>query len=66
MQLYKDTLKASLDNFNITLESWEQAAQDRSGGAASTLNQEKIIREAENQSMGQIVLISERRTTSYH
>ena len=26
---YKDTLKASLKDFNITTESWEQAAQDR-------------------------------------
>ena len=26
---YKDTLKASLQNFNIPTESWEQAAQDR-------------------------------------
>ena len=27
---YKDTVKASLKDFNIPLESWEQAAQDRS------------------------------------
>ena len=26
---YKDTLKASLKDFNIPIESWEQAAQDR-------------------------------------
>ena len=26
---YKDTLKASLKDFNIPTESWEQAAQDR-------------------------------------
>ena len=26
---YKDTLKASLNDFNIPIESWEQAAQDR-------------------------------------
>ena len=26
---YKDTLKASLEDFNIPTESWEQAAQDR-------------------------------------
>ena len=26
---YKDTLKASLKNFNIPTESWEQIAQDR-------------------------------------
>ena len=26
---YKDTLKASLKDFNISTESWEQAAQDR-------------------------------------
>ena len=26
---YKDTLKASLKDFNIPAESWEQAAQDR-------------------------------------
>ena len=26
---YKDTLKASLKDFNITTESWEQIAQDR-------------------------------------
>ena len=26
---YKDTLKASLKNFNISIESWEQIAQDR-------------------------------------
>ena len=26
---YKDTLKASLKDFNIQTESWEQAAQDR-------------------------------------
>ena len=26
---YKDTLKASLKDFNIPFESWEQAAQDR-------------------------------------
>ena len=26
---YKDTLKASLKDFNILTESWEQAAQDR-------------------------------------
>ena len=26
---YKDTLKASLEDFNISTESWEQAAQDR-------------------------------------
>ena len=28
-KLYKDTLKASLKDFNIPTESWEQAAQDR-------------------------------------
>ena len=28
-KLYKDTLKASLKDFNIPAESWEQAAQDR-------------------------------------
>ena len=27
---YKDTLKASLKDFNIPTESWEQIAQDRS------------------------------------
>ena len=27
---YKDTLKASLNDFNIPPESWEQIAQDRS------------------------------------
>ena len=26
---YKDTFKASLKDFNITTESWEQIAQDR-------------------------------------
>ena len=26
---YKDTLKASLNDFNIPTESWEQAAQDQ-------------------------------------
>ena len=26
---YKDTLKASLKDFNIPIDSWEQAAQDR-------------------------------------
>ena len=26
---YKDTLKASLKDFNIPTESWEQIAQDR-------------------------------------
>ena len=26
---YKDTLKASLKDFNISTETWEQAAQDR-------------------------------------
>ena len=26
---YKDTLKASLKDFNIPNDSWEQAAQDR-------------------------------------
>ena len=26
---YKDTLKASLEDFNFPIESWEQAAQDR-------------------------------------
>ena len=29
MKRYKDTLKASLKDFNIPIESWEQAAQDR-------------------------------------
>ena len=29
MKRYKDTLKASLKDFNIPTESWEQAAQDR-------------------------------------
>ena len=33
---YKDTLKASLKDFNISTESWEQAAQDQSGIASST------------------------------
>ena len=28
-QRYKDTLKASLKDFNIPTDSWEQAAQDR-------------------------------------
>ena len=28
-KLYKDTFKASLKDFNIPTESWEQAAQDR-------------------------------------
>ena len=29
MKRYKDTLKASLKDFNIPTEPWEQAAQDR-------------------------------------
>ena len=29
---YKDTLKASLKDFNIPTESWEQIAQDRAKG----------------------------------
>ena len=32
---YKDTLKASLKDFNIPTESWEQIAQDRASGEAS-------------------------------
>ena len=33
---YKDTLKASLKDFNIPAESWEQSAQDRASGEASS------------------------------
>ena len=33
---YKDTLKASLKDFNIPTESLEQAAQDRTKGVASS------------------------------
>ena len=33
---YKDTLKASLKDFNIPTESWEQAAQDRTKWVASS------------------------------
>ena len=33
---YKDTLKASLNDFNNQTESWEQAAQDRQSGVASS------------------------------
>ena len=32
---YKDTLKASLKDFNIPTESWEQIAQEQSGEASS-------------------------------
>ena len=32
---YKDTLKASLKDFNTPTESWEQIAQDRTSGEAS-------------------------------
>ena len=30
LKCYTDTLKASLKDFNIPIESWEQAAQDQS------------------------------------
>ena len=33
---YKDTFKASLKDFNIPIEAWEQAAQDRQSGVASS------------------------------
>ena len=33
---YKDTLKASLKDFNIPTESWEQAAQDKQSVVASS------------------------------
>ena len=33
---YKDTLKASLKEFNIPTESWEQAAQGRTSDVASS------------------------------
>ena len=49
---YKDTLKASLKDFNIPIESWEQAAQDRTKwrcliNKGASLFEEKRICEAE-------------------
>ena len=49
---YKDTLKASLKDFNIPTESWEQAAQDRTKwhcliNKGASLFEAKIICEAE-------------------
>ena len=49
---YKDTLKASLKDFNIPIESWKQAAQGRTKwrcliNKGASQNEEKRIREAE-------------------
>ena len=58
---HKDTLKASLKDFNIPTESWEQIAQDRTkwrGGAGeykvkriSEAEQKRVQRKARNPSL---------------
>ena len=52
---YKDTLKASLKNFGIPIESWEQTAQERSKwrcliNKGASLYEKKRICEAERKS----------------
>ena len=44
---YKDTLKASLKDFNIPTESWEQIAQEQSGEASS---EEVLVNMRQNES----------------
>ena len=44
---YKDTLKASLKDFNIPTESWEQIAQDHTSGEGAGEYETKRISEAE-------------------
>ena len=52
MKRYKDTLKASPKDFNVPIESWEQAAQDRTKwrcliNKGASQFEEKRISEAE-------------------
>ena len=45
---YKDTLKASLKDFNIPTESWEQAAQDRTNWLASSTKVPSNLKQRES------------------
>ena len=45
---YKDTLKASLKDFNIPTESWEQAAQDRTKFVASSTKVPPNVKQRES------------------
>ena len=45
---YKDTLKASLKDFNIPTESWEQIAQTEQSGEASS--EEVLVNMRQNES----------------
>ena len=45
---YKDTLKASLKDFEIPMGSWEQTAQERSNGEVSSTKEQLSMKRRES------------------
>ena len=45
---YKDTLKASLKDFDIPIGSWEQTAQERSSGEVSSTKEQLSMKKRES------------------
>ena len=63
---YKDTLKASLNDFNIQTESWEQAAQDRQSGVASSTKVPPNLKQKESVKLKESVKKGKQESMDHH